>query len=76
MMNWKGCGRKWSWPNVRCCTGICLEGLKKKTKTLNQNSWYSGRDLNLGPPEYEAWVNYPNTTFGIIYYYYHHHHHQ
>jgi hypothetical protein len=28
-MNWKGCGRKKSWPNLRYYPGICLEGLRK-----------------------------------------------
>jgi len=32
MMNWKGCERKWSWPNLRYYPGICLEGLRKTTK--------------------------------------------
>jgi hypothetical protein len=42
-MNWKGCG-------------ICLEGLRKTTKNLSQDSRSPGRDLNPGPPEYEAGV--------------------
>jgi hypothetical protein len=48
MMNWKGSGRKRSWPNLRHYLSICLEGLKKTTKTLNQGY------LNPVPPEYEA----------------------
>jgi hypothetical protein len=28
-MNWKGCGRKQSWPDLRYYLGICLEGLSK-----------------------------------------------
>jgi hypothetical protein len=36
-MNWKGCGRKRSWPNFRYNTNICLEGLKKTTKVLCQD---------------------------------------
>jgi hypothetical protein len=31
-MNWKGYGRKWSWPNLRYYPGIFLEGLWKTTK--------------------------------------------
>jgi hypothetical protein len=34
--------------------GICLEVLRKTTKTLSQNSRSPGRDLNAGPPEYKA----------------------
>jgi hypothetical protein len=45
-MNWKGCGRKRSWPNLRYYPGICLEGLRKTTKNLSQDS--------RSPPEYEA----------------------
>jgi hypothetical protein len=29
--NWKGCGRKQSWSNLRYYPGICLEGLRKTT---------------------------------------------
>jgi hypothetical protein len=36
-MNWKGRGRKRSWPNVSYYPGICLEGLRRTT----------------GPPEYK-----------------------
>jgi hypothetical protein len=55
-MNWKGCGRKWSWPNLKYYPGICLEGLRKATKTLSQDSRSASRDLNPGPSEYEAGV--------------------
>jgi hypothetical protein len=56
-MNWNGFGRKWSWPNPRYYSGIYLEGLKKTTKNINQDSWSPGWDLNPGPPEYEAGVS-------------------
>jgi hypothetical protein len=32
-MNWKGYGRKRSWPNLKYGPRICLEGLRKTTKT-------------------------------------------
>jgi hypothetical protein len=32
MINWIGCGKKRSWPNLRHCYGIFLEGLRKTTK--------------------------------------------
>jgi hypothetical protein len=32
MLNWKGCGRKVSCPNLRYYFSICLEGLRKTTK--------------------------------------------
>jgi len=31
-MNWKGCCRKWSRPNLRYHLGNCLDGLRKMTK--------------------------------------------
>jgi hypothetical protein len=31
-MNWKGCGRKRSLPNLRYCLGISLEVLRKAAK--------------------------------------------
>jgi hypothetical protein len=55
-MNLKGYGTKLSWPNLRYYPAICLEGLKKTMKTLSQDKRSSGRDLESGPPEYEAGV--------------------
>jgi hypothetical protein len=37
-MNWKGCGRKWSWLNLSHSPGICLEGMKKATENLNKDT--------------------------------------
>jgi hypothetical protein len=39
---------------IRYYPGVCLEGLKKTTKSLSQDSRSLGRDLKPGPPEYEA----------------------
>jgi hypothetical protein len=39
---------------VRNYPGICLEGLSKTTKNLVQHILSQGRELNPGPPEYEA----------------------
>jgi hypothetical protein len=47
-MNWKGCGRKRLWLDLRY--NICLEVLGRTTKNLSQNSGCSGRDTNLAPP--------------------------
>jgi hypothetical protein len=33
-MNWRGCGRKLSWPNLRYYPDIFLEVLRKATKIL------------------------------------------
>jgi hypothetical protein len=53
-MNWKGCGRKQSWPNLRYNSIICLEGLTKTMKNLNQDSWSLGQYVNLGCPKYKV----------------------
>jgi hypothetical protein len=37
-------------------TGIRLQGLRKTTKSLNQDSRLPGRDVNPGPPEHESGV--------------------
>jgi hypothetical protein len=55
-MKWKGCGRKRSRSHLRYYPGICLEGLRKITKILSQDSLSKGRDLNSGPPECEVEV--------------------
>jgi hypothetical protein len=51
-MNWTGCGRQRSWPNLRHYSSICLDGLRKITD-LGQDSMSEDRELNLGTPEYE-----------------------
>jgi hypothetical protein len=50
-MNSEGCETKRSCPNLRYCTIILLEGLKKTTEDLSQDNWPSGRNLSSGPPE-------------------------
>jgi hypothetical protein len=54
IMNWKECGRKWSWPNLRYCPSIFLEKLRKTTKSPYQDRWSSGLDFNVGPHEHKA----------------------
>jgi hypothetical protein len=56
MMNMIQYGRKQLSPNLRYYPGIFLEGLRKTTKNLRQDSQSQGRDLNMGPTEYEAGV--------------------
>jgi hypothetical protein len=55
-MNWKGWGRKRSWLNLSYYPSIFLEGLRKTTKNFSQDTRSPGRDLNPGPPEFEAGV--------------------
>jgi hypothetical protein len=55
-MNWKGCGRKRSWPSLNYYLGIRLERPRKTTKAHSQNSRSSDRNLNPGLTDYEARV--------------------
>jgi hypothetical protein len=41
---------------LRYHPGICLQGHRKSTKNLGQDNQSTCRDLNPGPPEYEAEV--------------------
>jgi hypothetical protein len=47
---------KRSWPNLRYYPVIYMEGLNGPRKTKDSRS--PGRDLNMGPPEYEALHHY------------------
>jgi hypothetical protein len=55
MTNWKGCGRKRSWPNLRYSPGIFLEN-RKITKKLSHDNRSPGRDLKPEHLKYEARV--------------------
>jgi len=54
MMNWKGFGRKRSWPNFKVLSWHLPGGTEENHKKLSQDSWSLGRDLNPGPPKYES----------------------
>jgi hypothetical protein len=51
MMDWKQCGRKWSWPKLRYYTKIYLEELGNTTRN-NQGSWCPSLGFNWDSPEY------------------------
>jgi hypothetical protein len=53
-MNWEGCGRKRSWPNLRYSLRICLEGLRKITNNFNQDIRSRGPGFKSSLPEYEV----------------------
>jgi hypothetical protein len=38
VMNWKGCGRMQSWPNLRYYSSICLVGRRETTKDLSKDT--------------------------------------
>jgi hypothetical protein len=50
-MTWKGLRRKRSWPSYKILSRNWPGGTEEN---LNQDSRSPGRDLNLGPPEYES----------------------
>jgi hypothetical protein len=60
-MNWKGCERKWSWPNLRHYTGIYLEGLRKTIKNCQVN-WCPDQDSNWAPHEHKSEVLHTGPT--------------
>jgi hypothetical protein len=51
--------KKAVWPNFEGLSDIRLEGLREATRNLSQDSRSPGRDLNSGPPKYEAY--FPTT---------------
>jgi hypothetical protein len=49
-MNWKGCGRKWSWPILRHCLSICLEieenhVLGLRFQLVTSQMWRNAKDM-------------------------------
>jgi hypothetical protein len=68
MINWRGFGRKRPWPNLRYCHDISLEGLRKATKILNENSWLLGLRFEPGTSRIRSRsVIHSTTTFGVWY---------
>jgi hypothetical protein len=47
-MNWKWCERNLPSSNLRCCSGICLEELRKARRNRSRNNRSRGRDLKQG----------------------------
>jgi hypothetical protein len=45
-MNWKGCGSKLTWPDLRYYLDVFLEGLGKTTKVLSQDIRFPNEYLN------------------------------
>jgi hypothetical protein len=56
MMNWKGFGRKQSWPNFKVLHRNSPGATEKTTKNHNVDSWSLGPRIEPGPPVYEAGV--------------------
>jgi hypothetical protein len=51
-MNWKVYVIKRSWPNLKHCIGIYLEGLRKSMKILSQDNRSPALDLSQAPPDF------------------------
>jgi hypothetical protein len=57
MVNWKGCERKLSWPNLGFYSDICLQGLRNTKQNLSEASLSTGLDLKPKPADYEAGIS-------------------
>jgi hypothetical protein len=64
MMNWESCGRKQSSCNFKALSRN-LPGTDENHENLSNDSRSPGRDLNLGPPEYEAGVLTTRSWFSV-----------
>jgi hypothetical protein len=66
MMNWKGFGRRWLWPNFKVLSCIRLEGQKKPRKPSVK---IAGPELTFEPETsciLSRSINYLTTTFGVL----------
>jgi hypothetical protein len=66
MMNWKGCGRKRSLPNVRYYPRICLEKLSEPRKMSVRTAGCSCRGLNRILLAYKTEVLASKPVFSVI----------
>jgi hypothetical protein len=62
-MNWKGCGRKRAWPNLRNYPSICP---RIATRGLSQDCRYPYRDSNRLPFEYKSELISTEPTFSAL----------
>ena len=56
IMNWKGCGRKRLWSDLRQCTGIFVKGLRDLTENLGEGSRCVSRKRKEAPPKYRSHI--------------------
>jgi hypothetical protein len=63
MMNWKGFGKKRSWPNFKLLSRYLSGVTEEKLKNHSQNSRSPGPGLNPGPSKS---VNHSTTTFSSL----------
>ena len=59
VVNGKGLGRKWSWPNRRFIPGVPFDSLRKTTISCSQNSRFPFRDPNPAPTEHKSTAPLP-----------------
>jgi hypothetical protein len=62
MTEWKGCGEKESWYNLRYYADICLEELRKNMKILNRDSRYTSQDSKWTPSKHKSETLTLHTT--------------
>jgi len=62
-MNLKGCGRKWSEPNLLYYSGICLDGLSETTKNLSSACQYPRYGSHQIPSVYQLETLQLEQTF-------------
>jgi hypothetical protein len=55
-MNYKKYRRRWSWPNSKVLSWHMPGGTEENHNILSQNNRSPGKNVNLGPPEYEVGV--------------------
>jgi hypothetical protein len=68
LMNWKGCGRKQSWPPLRYYHEIRLGGLRKVTRNLSQDCRCPNWDSNRNPPKSKSEVLLPQPACSVNWY--------
>jgi hypothetical protein len=69
MINWKGFGRKLSWPYFNVLSRHSPGGTEKTTTNLNQDSWLSGPKFEPGTFRIRSRsVNRSAKMFGLVLY--------
>jgi hypothetical protein len=53
-INWKGCGRKWPWPNASYCPAIFGGTEENHVKNRSLNSQCPGQDSDWAPSKYKS----------------------
>jgi hypothetical protein len=66
-MNWKECGRKELWLNLKYCLSICVNELREAMKILSHDSQCPRQDFKWEPPEYKSeWLLLESGCLGKV----------